>query len=142
MHTHRRVYFVIASGLTTTALKVSATSGGAAVDITDTGTGTHTIQRYDNDNAFFGEPRAALIASRLPQDSLDVARQLNIPIPVKYETQTDPVTGLTVMIVSRLNTGTLDVEMCYSAMWGSAVGRQAGSAAALMDNAALRIIES
>lgn len=36
-------YYVIASGFTTTALKVSATPGGSAVNITDTGTGTHSI---------------------------------------------------------------------------------------------------
>lgn len=34
-------YYVIASGLTATAFKVSATPGGAEVDITDTGSGTH-----------------------------------------------------------------------------------------------------
>ncbi|MEO7933206.1 MAG: hypothetical protein ABIT76_08625 [Chthoniobacterales bacterium] len=40
-------YFVIASGLTSTALKVSATSGGSAIDITTSGTGTHSIyQRW------------------------------------------------------------------------------------------------
>ena len=35
-------YYVIASGLTTTAFKVSATLGGSAVNITDAGTGTQT----------------------------------------------------------------------------------------------------
>lgn len=36
------VYYVIASGLTTTAFKVSATVGGSAVDITDAGFGAVT----------------------------------------------------------------------------------------------------
>src|ERR1043165_8490898 len=39
-------YYVIASGLTADVFKVSATQGGSAVDITSTGTGTHTWQRY------------------------------------------------------------------------------------------------
>ena len=44
------IYYVIASGLTSTELKVSATDGGSAVNITDTGTGTHTIWQdtYDS----------------------------------------------------------------------------------------------
>jgi hypothetical protein len=39
-------YYVIASGLTADAFKVSATVGGSEVDITDAGTGTHSWQRY------------------------------------------------------------------------------------------------
>lgn len=42
-------YYVIASGLTADAFKVSATSGGSAVNITDAGTGTHSWQRYLTD---------------------------------------------------------------------------------------------
>lgn len=39
-------YYVIASGLTADNFKVSATSGGSTVDITSTGTGTHSWSRY------------------------------------------------------------------------------------------------
>jgi hypothetical protein len=39
-------YYVMAGGLTADAFKVSATLGGAAVDITDAGTGTHSWQFY------------------------------------------------------------------------------------------------
>ena len=38
-------YYVLASGLTANDFKVSTTNGGSAVDITDTGTGTHTVSR-------------------------------------------------------------------------------------------------
>src|SRR5581483_5370084 len=37
------VYYVLSSGLTTTDLKVSTSPGGSVVDITNTGSGTHTI---------------------------------------------------------------------------------------------------
>ncbi len=131
-------YYVIASGLTTTAFKVSATLGGSAVDITDTGTGTHTVQRYDL-TGFFFENRAVVVASRLPADSVELAMQRGIPVPLKVETQTDPETGLTLLVLERLNTGTLDVEICFSVMWGSSVGNQGGTAATLMDKAGLRI---
>lgn len=39
-------YYVIASGLTVDAFKVSATVGGTEIDITGTGTGTHSWSRY------------------------------------------------------------------------------------------------
>lgn len=38
-------YYVIASGLTANAFKLSASQGGAAIDITSTGSGTHTFIR-------------------------------------------------------------------------------------------------
>lgn len=39
-------YYVIASGLTADAFKVSTTLGGSEVDLTDAGTGAHSWQRY------------------------------------------------------------------------------------------------
>ncbi len=36
-------YYVLSTGLTTTALKIALTAGGAVIDITSAGTGTHTI---------------------------------------------------------------------------------------------------
>lgn len=135
-------YFVIASGLTTTAFKVSATSGGSAVDITDTGTGTHSVSRYENLNGVCFEENAIAVTSRIPNDSIALAQQRGIPIPLKVETQTDPETGLTLLVLERLNTATLDIEICYSVMWGSAVGRQGGTAATLMDQGALRIVQA
>jgi hypothetical protein len=135
-------YFVIASGLTTTAFKVSATLGGSAVDITDTGTGTHTWFRYDNINGIFFEERAIVCATRLPSDSIALANQRGVPVPMKVQPQTDPESGLTILALERFNTSTLDLELCFSTIFGSAVGRQGGTAGDLMDNAALRIIEA
>jgi hypothetical protein len=135
-------YFVIASGLTADAFKVSATSGGATIDITDNGTGVQTWSHYENLNGFFFEDRAVVLASRLPADSIDFAQSRGVPTPVKVETQTDAQTGLSVLAIERLNTSTLDLELCFSVMFGSAVGRQAGAAGAIMDNAGLRVIEA
>lgn len=42
-------YFVSATGLTADDFKVSATSGGAVLNITDTGTGIHSFRRVTND---------------------------------------------------------------------------------------------
>lgn len=42
-------YYVIASGLTADAFKVSTTLGGSTINITDTGTGIHSWRRITND---------------------------------------------------------------------------------------------
>lgn len=41
------VYYVIASGLTTTAFKVSATSGGSTIDVTSAGAGDFSVRKED-----------------------------------------------------------------------------------------------
>lgn len=139
--TANTTYFVIASGLTTNAFKVSATLGGATIDVTDTGTGIHTVYAF-NLNGFFFEDRAVVVASRLPADSIELARARGVPVPLNVQTQTDPESGLSVLALERLNTSTLDLELCFSVMFGSAIGKQAGSAGAMMDNAGLRVTEA
>lgn len=42
-------YYVLASGLTADDYKLSLTNGGAAINITDTGTGIHSFRRITND---------------------------------------------------------------------------------------------
>ncbi len=93
----------------------------------------------ENLNGLFFEDRAIVIASRLPSDSIEAAQARGIPVPMKVTPQTDPESGLTVLALERFNTSTLDLEMCWSVMFGSAVGKQGGAAGALMDKAALRI---
>ena len=41
-------YYVIADGLSADTFKVSTTVGGASVDVTDTGTGTHSVGKLKN----------------------------------------------------------------------------------------------
>ena len=132
-------YFVISDSLTSTTLKVSATSGGSAVNVTDTGTGTHTLSRYENLNGVCYDTNGIVVASAIPNDSTVLAASRGIPVPLKVDTQTDPESGLTVLVLERLNTATLDIEICYSVIFGSAIGRQGGTAATVMDPAILRI---
>jgi hypothetical protein len=68
-------YYVSASGLTADVFKVSATSGGSVVDITSTGSGTHTWSRYLTDYQAETVSRlrnASQIAANvvLPQDAI------------------------------------------------------------------------
>jgi hypothetical protein len=111
--------------------------------------GFQSVSEYPDDtawpallNAIFFDTRAIAVASRLPADSLDLARTRGVPIPLKVNTQTDPMSGLTILALERLNTDTLDLELCFSVMFGSAVGKQGGSADTIMDPAGLRVTES
>lgn len=111
--------------------------------------GFQAISEYPDDaawpallNALFFDSRAVVVASRLPADSLDLARSRGVPIPLKVGTQTDPSSGLTVLALERINTDSLDLELSFSVMFGSAVGKQGGSADTIMDQAGLRVTES
>lgn len=108
--------------------------------------GFDTIMEYtdlpdngENLTALFFEKRAIVVASRLPSDSVDLAISRGVPVPMKVSTQTDPESGFSVLALERLNTQSLDLELCFSAMFGSAVGKQGGSNGDAMDNAALRV---
>jgi hypothetical protein len=63
-------------------------------------------------------------------------------VDAKIEVQTDADSGLSVLAIERLNTTTMDLELTFSVMWGSVVGRQGSSNAAgsILDKAGLRII--
>jgi hypothetical protein len=93
-------------------------------------------------NGFFFSDGAVIVASRLPADSIDLARQRGVPIPLSVNTQTDPQSGLTVLALERLNTQNLDLELCFSVMFGSSVGKQGGAAGTIMDPAGLRVTET
>lgn len=93
-----------------------------------------------NLTGFFFDRRAVVVASRLPNDSIALAQQRGVPVPLRVETQTDAETGLSVLAIERLNTSTLDIELTYSVMFGSAVGKQGGSAGTIMDKAGHRVV--
>ena len=88
---------------------------------------------------FFFDRRAVVIALRLPEDAIELAASRGVPIPMKTEVQTDPESGLSVLALERLNTTTLDLELTFSVMFGSAVGKQGGSAGTIMDKAGYRV---
>lgn len=62
-----------------TTLTLSATRGGGTFDIGDTGSGTHTIAKFEALNAMAFERRAIHIAFRHLLDNSELARQLGIP---------------------------------------------------------------
>ena len=126
---------------TSTTFKLSATLGGAAVDITDTGTGTHSISRYEVLTGFFFDSRAIGLATRLPMDGAELAQMLGIPTPIKIEVVQDPETGLALVGFGEFDTTTHDVYISTTLMFGAVAGKQAGGTdGGLVDYAGHRIV--
>ncbi len=145
-------YYVIASGLTADAFKVSATLSGSAVDITDTGTGVHTALVWGALNGFYFEKRAIHIASRQLIDNLEMARALGIPVPIASHQETDPETGLTFSAFMWIDVKTHDIYVAFVVAYGIKAGRALGAgvdvdagtlaAGTGMDYAGIRVIEA
>lgn len=72
-------YYVIASGLTANDFKVSATESGTTIDVTDTGTGTHS----------WSARRTVLSLYSEVMNEFDELTQLDDTIPMKYNTPTE-----------------------------------------------------
>lgn len=144
-------YFVLTVPSTTT-LTVSATLGGSVLDITDTGTGVHTIVSYGQLNGFFFERRAIHLAVRQLVDNLENAARLGIPKTIAQHTEVDPETGLAITVFAWLKQSTQDIYLAFTVAYGckggrglaAATGVDPGSlaAGAGMDYAGVRVIES
>jgi len=144
-------YFVISVPSTTT-LTLSATSGGAVVDITDTGTGVHTMTSHGQLNAFYFERRAIHFVSRQLIDNLELARRLGIPQVIAQHTEVDQETGLAFTVFTWMKQGTQDIYMAFTVAYGCKGGRGLAAAAGVdpgsiaagdgMDYAGVRQIEA
>ena len=135
-------YYVIK--LTADTFKVATTRSlavaGTAVDITDTGTGTHTVTGYENLSGFFFEPSAVALVTGLPEHTFDIAAALGIPTQGRHYVVTDPETGMSLLGIEWQEPGTFDLYLTVAAMWGSAVGAQSGAAGAITDKAGYRVV--
>lgn len=132
-------YYVLTVPSTTT-MTVSATLGGAVLDITDTGTGVHTMTSYENVSAFFFDPRAIVIVTALPDHNFDLAAELGIPQVMKTEVVTDEESGLSFMGLMWQQQGTGDIYLTVAVLYGVAAGKQLGAAAAICDKAGHLVI--
>ncbi len=137
-------YYVIKTGAdtfklaTTRALAVA----GTAVDISDAGTGTHTITGYENLTGFFFEDRAFALKTGVPDDSVEIAAELGIPQQHRVQTVQDPETMIAVMAIMWQQSGKLDIYATLAALWGSCVGAQSGVAGTVTDKAGHRLISA
>jgi hypothetical protein len=125
-------YYFVQSVPSTTTLKVSATRGGAAVDVTTAYTSA-TFATAENITGFFGTREAIAIKTALPTDGIDAAEAFGIPVPVSSEVITDPATGLSMIAYKWFKTGSMDAYMTLAVMYGGVAGAYAASGSEVME---------
>ena len=145
-------YYVVGANSSAGTFQLSASWGGAAIDITDAGSGTLTLTGAENLNAFAFEKRAIHIAVRPMIDPSEAARQLGIPTPMLTRVEVDPITGLSMTVFLWQDCAgtqpTLDIFASFVVQFGVRAGRGIGgnvdpaadAAGSAFDNAGLRII--
>ncbi len=135
-------YFVIY--LTADTFKLATTDAnavaGTAIDITDTGTGTHTVTGYENTTGLFFERRAIAVLAGLPNTTAELAAAFGIPQIMAFTPMTEPESGFSASLVRWQAAGTGDLYVSPASVWGSALGRQSGTADGITDRAAVRLI--
>lgn len=94
----------------------------------------------ENLSAFGFDQNAIVVASRLPEDSTALARQLGIPVGYNDEVVQDPDTGLALQVFSWIDLNTHYIYITYSVMYGAVAGAQGGSQNDLTDKSGYRII--
>lgn len=132
-------YYVIK--LTADTFKLATTdanaTAGTAIDITDTGTGAHSIVGYENVTGLFFSPESIAIRAGIPSQTAELAAALGIPQVMLMESLKDPISGFSLALMKWQAAGTGDLYVSPTSIWGSAVGRQAGAAGAITDKGAL-----
>lgn len=130
------VIYVSANTFKLASTDANATAG-TAVDVTDTGTGTHTVTGYENVIGAFFEPAAIALRAGVPSHTAELAAALGIPQTMAMEMMTDPDSGFSMALMKWQAPGTAHLYLSPTSIWGSAVGRQAGAAASITDKAAV-----
>ena len=132
-------YYVIKVSADTLKLAASDAdaTAGTPVTISDDGTGTHTIVGYENISGIFFESQAIALRAGAPTQSAEIANMLGIPATMGMDRLSDPISGFTLALMKWMQPGTADLYISPTALWGSAVGRQAGTAGALTDKSAV-----
>lgn len=132
-------YFVIR--VDANSFKIATTdalaTAGTARDITDTGTGVHSVVGFENITGIFWESQAIALRAGIPGASNEIGASFGIPLTMGMDTLSDPVNGFSLALMKWQQPGTSNLFMAPTSIWGSAVGRQAGAASALTDRSAI-----
>jgi hypothetical protein len=94
----------------------------------------------ENLSAFFFDPRAIAISTRLPVDSTEMARSMGIPVGYKAETVRDEQSGLSIVAFSWIDDNDHNIYMTFSVLYGAVAGKQTGADGAITDYAGHRVI--
>jgi len=73
-------------------------------------------------SAVFFDPRALVVATRLPSDSTELAASLGVPNIADTMTVTDPESGLSFLGIMHMQPGTLDLYLTVTVLYGTKVG--------------------
>ena len=132
-------YFIIRLTADTFSLATTdaLATAGTAIDITGAGTGTQTIVGYENVTGLFFSAESIAIRAGIPSQTSELASILGIPQTMAMESLRDPVSGFALALMKWQASGTADLWVSPTAIWGSAVGRQAGAAGTITDKGAL-----
>jgi hypothetical protein len=128
-------YYVLTVPSTTT-LTVSASDGGSVINITDTGTGTHSMVGYENLTGWFGTEEGLILVAAPPEDQ---ANELLNQVTMS-NVLTDSDTGLTMVMYGWAEPKTRDTYYTIATLYGVAAGRQAGTAGTICDYAGHRLV--
>lgn len=125
-------YYYVESVPSTTTLKVSATRGGAAVDVTTAFTGS-TMAKTDNITGFFGTREAIAIKTGLPTDSIELAQAIGVPVSATATVVTDPDSGLSMMAYMWFDTALMDTFVTLACLYGATAGQLCDTAKHVME---------
>lgn len=94
----------------------------------------------ENLSAFFGTKESVVLATRVPNDTSEIAKAAGIPQVASFETMTDEDTGLTLLGIKWIEQGTFDLYCTVSVMYGAVAGKQGGTAGDKTDYAGHRVV--
>lgn len=95
-----------------------------------------------NLSGLFFDPRLMVAKTAIPKTTVALAASLGFAQTEVLDIQSDPSTGLTLLMIKHTKPGTLDKFISFVMLWGSAAGTQGGSAGTLTDKAGARVITS
>lgn len=133
-------YYVVSA--TADTFKVAATDGGAAINITDAGTGTHSVVGWEKLTGFFFEQSAVALRAGIPEQTAEAAAALGILQVMGMEVMKDPQSGFTVALMKWQQGGTGHLFVSPTSVWGSSVGRQGGASGAITDRGGYRLVSA
>ena len=121
-------------------------TGGEALGMLTGVAGFGQIMEYpdlpnqENLVGFAFDSRAIAVKTGLPADIEMVRNDLGAPSIARFETITDPDTGLTLLGIFWQVPGTFKMQMSVTLMWGWSVGKIGGAEGAVADYAGHRIV--
>ncbi len=95
-----------------------------------------------NMTGLFFDPRAIAVRTAVPMNAFDLASSLGVPAVANATTQQDPETGITLLAITHMQPGKLDLFLTVALLYGAAAGAQGGDAGTITDKAGYRLVSA